>query len=99
MYAVAILRYRTQIELVQAAQAEHREYLSRLKADGTLLASGPMEPRYGGILLLRVPDEGAQEALNRVRDEDPYVIAGVAQYELQRWNVGIGREDLERAFP
>jgi uncharacterized protein YciI len=82
---------------VLAHHPAHRAYLQQLKASGTLVASGPLAPRYGGALLLRVPDDDVDAALNRVRDNDPYTLAGVAQYELLPWDVKTGREDLDRA--
>lgn len=96
MYAIAIVRYRQPIEEVLKVQETHRAYLRQLKADGVLLAAGPQEPRFGGMFLLRVPDDNAQAALDAVRDNDPYYQAGVAQYELLRWNVLTGKEDLDR---
>ena len=70
----------------------------QLKAEGVLVASGPLEPRYGGALLLRVPDDAVEQTLDRVRDGDPYWKAGVAQYELLcRGTCKTGREDLDRA--
>jgi len=96
MYAIAIVRYRRPLEEVLAVQETHRAYLRRLKADGVLLAAGPQEPRFGGMFLLRVPDDNAQAALDAVRDNDPYYQAGVAQYELIGWNVLTGKEDLDR---
>jgi uncharacterized protein YciI len=95
MYAIAIVRYRQPIEEILKVQETHRAYLRRLKADGVLLAAGPQEPRFGGMFLLRVPDDNAQAALDAVRDNDPYYQAGVAQYELLRWNVLTGKEDLD----
>jgi uncharacterized protein YciI len=97
MYALAIIRYRRPIDEVLAHHEAHRDYLQQLKKEGVLVASGPLEPRFGGALLLRVPDAAAQEAMDRVRDGDPYWKAGVAQYELLGWNVKTGREDLDRA--
>ena len=97
MYALAIIRYRRPLEEVLAHYDAHRAYLQGLKASGLLVASGPLEPRYGGALLLRVPDEGVEAALDAVRDGDPYWQAGVAQYELLAWNVRTGRADLDRA--
>jgi hypothetical protein len=44
-----------------------------------------------------VQDDAVEATLDRVRDGDPYLKAGVAQYELLAWNVKTGREDLDRA--
>ena len=96
MYAIAIIRYRRPLEEVMAVTEQHRAYLRELKDDGVLIASGPMDPRTGGILLLNVPDDDVAAALDRVRDEDPYVTFGMAQYELIPWAVGIGKEDLDK---
>ncbi len=96
MYAIAILRYRRPPEEVLPAVEVHRDYLRQLKEQGTLLASGTMDPRFGGVLLLRVSDERAQEALDRVRDEDPFTHLGLAQYELIPWQPVLGGEDLDR---
>lgn len=96
MYAVAVIRYRRPLEEVLVHQDEHRAYLRELHEKGILLASGPQEPRSGGILLLRVSDEEGLAALDAVRDGDPYTRAGVAQYELIPWTPLIGAEGLEK---
>jgi uncharacterized protein YciI len=95
MYAIAILRYRRPIEEVVEHTPPHRAYLRELKAAGTLVAAGPMDPRYGGMFLLRVPDDNPQAALDQLRDDDPFYQAGIAQYELMCWNVVIGKDDLD----
>jgi uncharacterized protein YciI len=97
MYALALIRYRRPLDEVVAQQDAHRAYLRSLKASGALVASGPLDPRYGGALLLHLPDDATEADLDAVRDGDPYYQAGVAQYELLRWNVLTGREDLDRA--
>jgi uncharacterized protein YciI len=96
MYAIALIRYRRPLEEVVAVQEQHRAYLRGLKEKGILIASGPLEPRTGGALLVRVPDDDADAALDAIRDGDPYVTFGVAQYELIPWAVGTGREGLDR---
>lgn len=96
MYALAVLRYRKPMEEVMEVLEEHREYLRGLKDAGILLASGPLNPRSGGALLLRVSDEDSTAALDRIRDEDPFTLKGCAQYELLAWNPVIGRDDLDR---
>ncbi len=97
MYAIALVRYRRPLEEVMAHVEAHRAYLRELKAKGVLVASGPLDPRYGGALVLRVPDDAAQAALDRIREGDPFIHAGVAQYEAWPWAPNIGREDLDKA--
>jgi uncharacterized protein YciI len=96
MYAIAIVRYRVPLEDVLPHVDSHRAYLRQLKAQGRLLASGPQDPRTGGLLLLKVPDDDPRGALDAIRDGDPFYKAGVAQYELIPWNVNIGKEELDR---
>ena len=97
MYALAILRYRRPLDAVMTVQDAHRAYTAGLKARGVIVASGPCVPRTAGILLLHVPDEGYEAALDHVRDEDPYTRAGMVQYELLPWAPTTGLADLERA--
>ncbi len=96
MYAIAIVRYRRPLEDVLRVLDEHRAYLQGLKAQGLLLASGPLEPRNGGALLLRVADEDVAGSLDRIRDGDPFVREGLAQYELLPWAPMLGVEGLDR---
>ena len=96
MYALAILRYRRPLEEVLTVIDAHRAYLRGLKEQGLLLASGPFDPRSGGGLLLRVPDDDVQGALDRIRDGDPYVRTGMAQYELIPWAPVTGKDALDR---
>ena len=97
MYALAILRYRRPLEEVLKVVEAHRAYLRGLREQGLLLASGPLDPRCGGALLLRVPDGvDASMSLDRIRDEDPFTRAGLAQYELLPWLPNLGREGLDR---
>jgi len=44
----------------------------RLREEGVLLAWGPLDPRSGGALLLRVPDGAVQTTLDRIRGDAPY---------------------------
>lgn len=96
MYAIALIRYRKTLDEITPFVDEHRAYLRTLKADGRLLASGPVDPRVGGVLLLRVPDEEGSAALDRIRDGDPFTTRALAQYELMPWMPVIGKEDLDR---
>lgn len=94
MYAIALIRYRAPLEQIEHATQTHRAYLATLRDSGLLLASGPLDPRTGGFLLLRVPDDDPT-ALDRIRDGDPFWQQGLVNYELSRWNPGIGRDQLD----
>jgi uncharacterized protein YciI len=96
MYALAILRYRKPLEEVVQHLDAHRAYLGSLKAKGLLLVSGPLDPRTGGALLLRVPDDAVDATLDAVRDGDPFFKAGVAQYELLPWAPVLGMDALDK---
>ncbi|MGH7515881.1 MAG: YciI family protein [Gemmatimonadales bacterium] len=96
MYAIAILRYRKPLEEVLTLVEVHRAYLRKLQEAGTLIASGPFVPRTGAALLLRVPDETPQTALDRIRDDDPFTREGMVQYEIWPWAPAIGKDDLDR---
>jgi len=95
MYAIAILRYRQPLERVLQVVDSHRAYLKGLQEKGLMLASGPFDPRHGGALLLRVPDDAAQATLDKIRDDDPFTTEGIAQYELLPWLPSIGKEKLD----
>jgi uncharacterized protein YciI len=96
MYALILIRYRLPLEEVAKITDEHRAYLRELKAKGTLIASGPMDPRAGGMVLVRIPDDNVQQTLTALRDADPFFKKGVANYELIPWAPVIGKEDLDK---
>ena len=96
MYALALIRYRRPLEEVILHQEAHRAFQRKLKDEGTMLAAGPHDPRFGGMMLLRVADDNPQKALDAIRDADPYYQAGVVQYELLVWNVVIGKDSLDK---
>jgi uncharacterized protein YciI len=96
MYAIAILRYRRPLDEVLTHVDAHRAYLRELQTKGILLASGPLEPRNGGALLLRVPDDRVHATLDEIRDGDPFTQKGVAQYELLPWVPVMGLDALDK---
>ncbi|MBI1753140.1 MAG: hypothetical protein HY014_13600 [Acidobacteria bacterium] len=95
MYAMIIVRYRRPIEEVEAVTEAHRAYLRGLEAKGILVASGPLEPRFGGMWLARVQDENPLADLDALRDGDPFYQHGLANYELLPWKVMQGKTGLD----
>jgi uncharacterized protein YciI len=96
MYAIILLRHRVPVEEVIKATDEHRAYLRKLKAEGTLIASGPTDPRTAGVLLVRVPDDNVQQRLTELRNGDPFFQKNVANHEILVWDPVIGQEDLDK---
>ena len=95
MYVLVTVRYRVPIETVIQHTDVHRAYLRQLMEQGKLLASGPFDPRAGGALLLRLPDGTPWDQIVALRDGDPFVQLGVAQWEVQAWNVVMGKDALD----
>lgn len=95
-YALALIRYRRPLDEVVANTEDHRAYLRSLHAAGTLLVSGPFDPRTGGALILRLPEGDVGRALDAIRDADPFWQRGIAQYELLPWNPVIGAQALDQ---
>jgi uncharacterized protein YciI len=81
MYAIAILHYHKPLEDVLKHRDSHRAYLAGLliKQEELLIASGPLVPRTGGAMLLKLPDDEAQSTLDSVRDNDTFTRFGLAQ--------------------
>ncbi len=97
MYVIAVIRYRRPVEEVVKHQDAHRAWMAGLKEKGWVVASGPLEPRFGGAVLFRLPDGTPDAELLAIRDQDPYVRSGVAQWELLPWSPVNGKENLDRA--
>jgi hypothetical protein len=43
-----------------------------------------------------VPDDAVHQTLDQIRDNDPYIQAGVAQYEMWPWQPVTGGDVLDR---
>lgn len=76
---VLIVKYIRPAAEVEARRLEHREWLDVYYRSGQFLVSGPQVPRDGGIILAK---GGTREEWQKTTLEDPFVIAGVAEYEV-----------------
>jgi uncharacterized protein YciI len=73
------LTYKTSINEVDKYLQAHREFLDYHYKQGLLLASGPMKPRTGGIVIALTTDKVYLES---VLKQDPYYLAEIADYKL-----------------
>jgi uncharacterized protein YciI len=76
---VVLVTYTKPIEEIDKVLVPHRQFLDTLYADGILLASGPQNPRTGGVLVAKGMDRGVLESLLKA---DPFHTHGVATYQL-----------------
>jgi len=90
---VVTLTYVKPLEQVEAHLEAHRAYLAEQYAAGTFLASGPQEPRNGGVILAR---SESIEHLQAVLASDPFHVHGVAQYTLVKFTVRAAAPGLEQ---
>ena len=76
---VALVHYVKPLAEVDAVLAEHVRFLDEQYAAGVFLASGRRVPRTGGVILARAE---SREQLAEILARDPFVLAGVAEYEI-----------------
>ncbi len=78
MYVV-VLKYVKPIEEVNRVVAPHRAYLDTLLESGVLIASGPQNPRTGGVFLIKGIE---RTELDKHIENDPFFIEGIAEYSV-----------------
>jgi uncharacterized protein YciI len=73
------LTYKCPINEVDKYTQAHREFLDYHYKQGLLLASGPMKPRTGGIIIATTTDKAHLES---VFQQDPFYLAELADYQF-----------------
>lgn len=71
--------YLVPLEQLDTLLAAHRAHLGKAFERGLLLASGPQEPRTGGMILARAKDRAEIDALLA---DDPFQKAGYSRYRV-----------------
>lgn len=73
------LHYIAPLDEVDKYLQAHREFLDYHYKQGLLLASGPLKPRTGGIIIALTQDLATLESIFK---SDPYYLADIATYEF-----------------
>jgi uncharacterized protein YciI len=73
------LTFKAPITEVNKYVSAHREFLDYYYKQDVLIASGPMVPRTGGIIIAAGKDKAALEAIFK---KDPYYLAELADYNF-----------------
>lgn len=86
------LTYKTPISEVDKYTQAHREFLDYHYKQGLLIASGPMKPKTGGIIIAASTDKQQLEA---VFQNDPFYLAEIADYEFIEFTPLKHRDELK----
>ena len=86
------LSYKSPISEVDKYLQAHREYLDYYYKQGLILASGPMKPRTGGIIIALTTN---RQHLESILQQDPYVLADIVDYHLTEFTPVKHRDELK----
>lgn len=67
---------------------EHRQFLGRLRDEGTLVASGPYTDGHGSaLIIIRLDDHATLDDAYDLMDNDPFVVHDVlAGRKIRAWD-------------
>ncbi|MCX5329977.1 MULTISPECIES: YciI family protein [unclassified Streptomyces] len=87
------LTYTAPLDQVDAVLEAHVAWLDAQYERGVFLASGPKNPREGGVILAVAEDRARIE---EIAATDPFVTAGVCAYRITEFTATKTAPELER---
>lgn len=78
-YFIVNLKYLVPVEQLADHVAAHRAHLDSGYSQGWFLASGPQNPKVGGIIIARAP---SREYLEKLFEKDPFKVKQLAEYQI-----------------
>lgn len=76
---IAVLTYKKPLEEVDRFLQAHRDYLAEHYAAGDFIASGPQNPRIGGVIMMKADSRVDVDA---IISQDPFNINGITDYQI-----------------
>lgn len=89
---IVSLTYIAPLSDIDAQLDAHIAYLEHQYQQGIFLASGRKVPRTGGVILARC---STRQQLDDVLQQDPFAIAGVAEYTVTECHISKTASQLE----
>ena len=86
------LTYKVPLTEVDKYLQAHREFLDYHYKQGLLLASGPMKPRTGGIIIACTKDKAH---LEEILKQDPFALAEIAEYQITEFSPIKHRDEIK----
>lgn len=80
---IAISKYLKPLTEVDVHRPAHWEFLKKMFAANKLLAGGRQDPGVGGVIIAKINDS---EEFRAILDNDPFSVAGVAEYKIIKFN-------------
>lgn len=76
---VVTITYKQPMERVDQYLAEHRSFLDEGYKNNCFVASGPQNPRTGGIIISQLKDKSQ---LEKILQNDPFKLHDIADYVI-----------------
>jgi len=89
---VLIARYNRPADVVDQHLDEHIAWIRRHAEAGRVLVTARQNPVVGGLIIAT----GDRAEIDEMISEDPFVVAGVSQYEVLEYDVRRTAPGLER---
>ncbi len=86
------LTYKKSISEVNKLLEKHRIFLDKCYSKKLFIASGPKEPRDGGIILSKAD----QTTINKILQEDPFYQNEIADYRIIQFEPNQYSDDFEK---
>jgi uncharacterized protein YciI len=80
---IVMIHYKKSLEVVDEYLVAHRAYLEVGYQKDYFIASGPRNPRTGGIILSQLND---REKLIEILNQDPFQLNDIVEYEIIEFN-------------
>jgi uncharacterized protein YciI len=80
---IIIMTYTAPLTTIDQHLASHRDYLQQGYEQNYYIASGPQNPRTGGILISQLKD---REQIEGIMNNDPFTLLNLADYEIIEFN-------------
>lgn len=74
-----LISYKKPIAEIDKCLAAHRDFLEQGYQQDYFIASGPQNPRTGGVILSQLTD---RKRLEKIIAQDPFILHDVADYEV-----------------
>lgn len=90
---IVILKYIVEIDKINEYRQSHLEYLDKYYQQQIFLASGPQNPRFGGVIFAKAD---SREKLYQILAQDPFKRHFCAEYQVTEFAANKASEDFKK---